>query len=186
MRLFVAIELTAGVRASLETLIGELRPKVPGVKWVRASNLHLTLKFLGETPNDKLSEVIKALEAVRSEEAVHVDVRGTGFFPNAKRGRVFWAGVEASANLVRLAGAVDEAMGSVGFPREEHGYTPHLTLARSGRVPFPAALAEESGKNARREFGTIMAREFRLIESRLKAGGAEYTTVQQFQFATEF
>lgn len=185
MRLFVAIELTAEVRASLEALIGELRRKVPGVKWVRAENLHLTLKFLGETQSEQLSEVAKALATIRSAEAVRVDVRGTGFFPNAKRGRVFWAGVEASENLARLAGAVDEAMVALGFAREEHAYRPHLTLARAGRVPFPAALAEASEKSSGREFGTMVARKFGLIESRLKPGGAEYTTVQQFQFVAE-
>jgi len=140
----------------------------PKAKWVRPENLHVTLKFLGTTEQDKLAAVREALAAIRSPEPVTLEFRGLGFFPNGKRARVFWAGAESTANLRALAGDIDLGMHLLGFPLEERSFTPHLTLARFDPPGLPP-----------------IAREFHLIESRLKPAGAEYTTLQSFPLAPE-
>ena len=181
MRLFVALEIPPGVRESLGEFLAALRALSSQPRWVRADNLHITLKFIGEVQPEKLGDIRVALSAVHSNRSVTLDFRGVGFFPNEKRPRVFWAGVEASANLGRLAGDIDRSLEKLGVPPEKRPFSPHLTLARfepPGLPELRAAIQE----NARREFGSVAAREFHLIESKLKPGGAEYTTLETFPF----
>src|SRR5437016_145008 len=102
----------------------------PKAKWVRPGNLHITLKFIGHIAPEKLDAINASLETVRSGAVVAIEFRGLGFFPNEKRARVLWTGVEASANLTVLAGDVDRALTTVGFAAETREFKPHLTLAR--------------------------------------------------------
>jgi len=183
VRLFVALEIAAAVRDNLATLIEELRNSEPKARWVRQENLHVTLKFFGETPSEKLEEIRRALLAVRSEQPVRLDFRGLGFFPNEKRPRVLWAGMDASPNVPSLAAGIDQALVKLGFPREDRPFTPHLTLARfsSPRVSDKLRIAIQ--QNMARESGRVKTNEFHLIESKLKPSGAEYRRLASFHFA---
>ena len=185
MRLFVALEIPTSIRNALAALIKELRSAAPKVKWVRPENLHVTLKFMGEAAPEKLDAIRAALSGLHSPEVVELRFRGLGFFPNEKRPRVFWAGMEASPNLAYLASGVDKALAALGFPLETREFTPHLTLARFDHPGIPTELRAAVERNTVREFGTLRSGEFHLIESKLKSSGAEYTTLQSFGFAAE-
>jgi 2'-5' RNA ligase len=185
VRLFVALEIPTAVRENLAALIRELRAIAPQAKWVRAENLHVTLKFIGEVSDTKLEAIRTALGGVRSNLPVTLEFRGLGFFPNEKHPRVFWAGIEASTSLKALAADIESAAEKLGIPQEKRPFSPHLTLARfeSPKLtdPFRAAIAA----NVAREFGSLRTNQFHLIESKLKPAGAEYTTLQSFPFAAE-
>jgi RNA 2',3'-cyclic 3'-phosphodiesterase len=183
VRLFVALEIPSAVRDNLAAMIRDLRLLAPQLKLVRAENLHVTLKFIGETPEEKLGAIRGALSSIQSKRSVHLCFRGLGFFPNEKRPSVLWAGTEASANLVALAGDVDRVLEAVGIPRERRAFTPHLTLARLKDSGLPEKLRTKIRQNATRDFGAFNTHEFHLIESKLKPSGAEYTTLQSFSFA---
>ena len=185
MRLFIAIAIPEEIRAAFAALLQEFRAIAPQSKWVRAENLHLTLKFLSETPTEKLGALQTALTSVHSQLPVRLDFRGLGFFPNEKRPRVLWAGMEASANLQALAADVDQAAHRLGFALEERPFTPHLTLARFQPLGLPPKLLGASRARSTMSFGTLAASHFHLTESKLKPTGAEYTTVQTFRFAPE-
>ncbi|MGB9433925.1 MAG: RNA 2',3'-cyclic phosphodiesterase [Candidatus Acidiferrum sp.] len=185
MRLFIAIEIPGAIRNALATFLKELREIAPQVKWVRAENLHVTLKFLGETDGKKLGEIETTLRAIRSSQPITMEFLGLGFFPNEKRPRVFWTGMDSSANLSQLAGAIDHGLHQCGFPLEDRPFLPHLTLARFNPPGLPPKLVAAAKEHGLRSFGSLTAREFHLIESRLKSTGAEYTTVQSFPFVTE-
>ncbi len=185
VRLFIAIEISQDVRAALAALLKEFRAMAPQVKWVRPENMHLTLKFLGETDSSKLTAMQAVLSAIRSSQPNTLHFRGLGFFPNAKRARVLWAGMEASPNLPALATEIDQAMHKLGFPLEDRPFTPHMTLARFQPPGLPPKLAAAAQESASREFGSLIAREFHLIESKLKPAGAEYTTLRSFPFVAE-
>lgn len=185
MRLFIAIEIPGEIRATLTAFLTELRVVAPKVKWVRAENLHITLKFLGNTDTSKLEQIKSALKAIRSPQPVTLQFCGLGFFPSEKHPRVFWTGMESSANLRPLAQDIDNAMHQIGFPPEDRPFTPHLTLARFDPPGLPPSLGTAVGKQASRSFGSLSACEFHLIESKLKSTGAEYTTVQSFPFVAE-
>lgn len=185
MRLFVAIEISTDIRAEFSALLKEFRGMAPQAKWVRAENLHVTLKFLGETQPEKLTALQNGLAAIRSPEPVRLEFHGLGFFPNEKRPRVFWSGMEASANLKSLAEDIDHAAHRLGFPLEERPFTPHLTLARFQPPGSAPKLRELIQGHSAQSFGSQTTSEFHLIESKLKPAGAEYTTVQTVRFAPE-
>ena len=182
MRLFVALQISPAVRESLAEFLATLRALSSQPRWVRAENLHVTLKFIGEVQPEKLGDIRVALSAVHSDRSVTLDFRGVGFFPNEERARVFWAGVEASANLEQLADDIDSASEKLGVPPEKRPFSPHLTLARFEPPGLPEKLRTGIQENARREFGSVATEEFHLIESKLKPGGAEYTTLETFPF----
>jgi 2'-5' RNA ligase len=185
VRLFIAIEIPEEIRKGLESFLAELRGIAPQVKWVRAANLHVTLKFLGHTDAAKLGKIEAALKSIRSSQPVTLEFRGLGFFPNEKRPRVFWAGMTSSANLPALAADIDRATHKLGFPLEDRAFTPHLTLARFDPPGLAPQLAAAIKQHASDSFGSLGTHEFHLIESKLKSTGAEYTTVQSFPFVAE-
>jgi 2'-5' RNA ligase len=183
MRLFVALELPATVRENLGALLESLRAVSPQTRWVRSENLHLTLKFIGEAAETKLAAIRSALAGARSDQPTTVIFRGLGFFPNEKRPRVFWAGIEASPNLKTLAAEIDRATEKLGIPREQRPFSPHLTLARFEPPELPEKLRSAIQENSAREFGSFRTNQYHLIESKLKPSGAEYTTLESFPFA---
>ncbi|HEY6945909.1 MAG TPA: RNA 2',3'-cyclic phosphodiesterase [Candidatus Acidoferrum sp.] len=183
MRLFVALEIPSEVRQNLVTLLVSLRAVTKEPRWVRPENLHVTLKFLGEVAEAKVDAVRSALAVIRSDDAVALEFRGLGFFPNEKQPRVLWAGMEASTNLKTLAGDIEGAMEKLGIPCEKREFSPHLTLARFEHPRLPAAVRKLIADNQQREFGSLQTKEFHLIQSKLKPSGAEYTTLASFRFA---
>ncbi len=185
MRLFIAIEISQTTRSAIASLLKELRVMAPQVKWVRAENLHVTLKFLGGTELAKLGPLQDVLSGLRSTEPVNLEFRGLGFFPNEKRPRVSWAGIQASPNLKALAADIDQTVHRLGFPLEQRPFTPHLTLARLQPPGIPQKLLQAIQEKSAQSFGSLRTGEFHLIESKLKSTGAEYTTLQTFRFATE-
>jgi RNA 2',3'-cyclic 3'-phosphodiesterase len=105
-----------------------------------------------------------------------------GFFPNEKHPRVFWAGIGGSANLKTLAEDIDGALEKLEIPREQRPFSPHLTLARFERPGLPEVLRQAISANMEREFGSLRTNEFRLMQSKPRPSGAEYTTLERFQF----
>jgi RNA 2',3'-cyclic 3'-phosphodiesterase len=190
VRLFVALQIPDSIRNDYAALIDDLRsfdgkasPKK--TKWVRPENLHVTLKFIGQTDPGKLDAIRTALANVHSPQKVRLHFRNIGFFPNAKRPRVVWGGMESSQNLVSLAHDVDQQIATLGFPAEERAFTPHLTLARLDPPGISPELQIAIEKHATREFGELQTSDFHLIESKLKPTGAEYTTLQSFSFISK-
>jgi 2'-5' RNA ligase len=190
VRLFVAVEVPAAIRDDLAALVSELhalesKSSAKRLRWVRPENLHVTLKFIGSVPPEKLDVICAELSRVRSDRPVELRFRGLGFFPSAKRPRVLWAGMAASPNLAAIAGDIDKRLAKLEIPAEERAFTPHLTLARCERSGISPALHAEVEKNSAREFGELRTNKFHLIESKLKPSRAEYTTLQSFVFAAE-
>jgi len=183
VRLFVALEIPSTVRQNLAALLDSLRAITKEPRWVRAENLHVTLKFLGEVPEAKVHPIRTALGEVRSENPVALEFRGLGFFPNEKHPRVLWAGMKAPPNLKTLAEDIEGAVETLGIPRDKRDFSPHLTLARFERPRLPDTLWKLIADNQQRDFGSLRTNEFHLIQSKLKPTGAEYTTVATFQFA---
>jgi 2'-5' RNA ligase len=189
VRLFVALETSPDVRDHLAALMNELRAlesetsaKKP--RWVRAENLHVTLKFIGHIEPAKLDPIRARLGEIRSKAPLDLRFRGLGLFPNARRPRVLWAGIAACENLTSLAGDMDASLATLGIP-PERAFIPHLTLARCGPSGISAALGAALERDSVRDFGELQTNRFHLIESKLKPSGAEYTTLQSFVFTAE-
>jgi RNA 2',3'-cyclic 3'-phosphodiesterase len=191
MRVFIALDIDDAIRARLELFLNGVRGFAPEARWVRPESMHVTLKFIGEKPSDAVEEIKKALGGIRAG-AIEISFRGYGFFPTSKAPRVFWVGIAAGAELAALAKLVDEAAAAIGVPREEHEFSPHLTLARRGGSGAPhrrkgdrensafKRLQEKLAAMRELEFGTMAAREFFLYQSHLMQGGARYTKIARF------
>jgi RNA 2',3'-cyclic 3'-phosphodiesterase len=183
MRLFVAIELSDGVRAALAREQGRLRAlcsRNRDVRWTAPESLHLTLKFLGETPVERVPAVIAALEALRGFEAFELAPNGFGFFPEARHPHVFWAGFDAPPALGELARRVDAALARLGFAPENRAFTPHLTLARFRAPRADPALLKAVETPTSTSLGRFKVDEYFLFESQLLPGGAEHKKLARF------
>jgi 2'-5' RNA ligase len=184
MRVFLAVELSSTVRDRIAALRYEWKPRIQSARWVRPENLHLTLRFLGEVTPSVVSALAETLpQSVRGCQPFRFSLRGGGCFPNVKRPRVVWLGVDPVPDeLRRVHGAVDEAVRRHGFPPEARGFEPHLTIARFKTskmaektvLPLLATLAEC-------DFGETRVSEIVLFESRLSPAEARYHAVARVQ-----
>ena len=180
MRAFIAIDLPDNIRAALRRTQSAFRSAAPAARWTQPEGIHLTIKFLGEVSDWKVREVCESLKKLGEFEAFAIGLKGFGFFPDARRPRVFWVGVEELASLSRLAEQVEQAMQSIGFAGEERAFRPHLTLARF-RVPQPQpTLQALLAQQAEQELGNFQVSELFLFESKLSPQGAEYRKVERF------
>ena len=181
MRLFVAVHLSQEIRDGLASVQDRLRRAQADVSWVKPANLHITLKFLGETEPKRLESIGSALaEAARSAAPFSLVVAGLGTF-GGRIPRVVWAGVrEGVAPLEALAGAVENRLARLGFPKERRGFTGHFTL---GRVRSPRNV--ETLRTAIRHeptemLGSIFVKECVLMQSQLDPTGSIYTALEHF------
>jgi RNA 2',3'-cyclic 3'-phosphodiesterase len=188
VRLFVALDVPAGVRQALGELIDRLRPECRGARWVRSEGIHVTLKFIGHVGDQdtmKIEAIRAALAKIRSPQPVEMRFRAVGFFPSARRPRVAWCGVEGSANLAPLAAGIESALEPLGIGRESRDFSPHLTLARISSPDGVAPLIREAEKLKDADFGVAREAEFHLFDSVTKPTGAEYTKIETYRFAAE-
>lgn len=181
MRLFAGLDLPPDIVANLEELLGRLRPSAR-IQWSPPANLHITTKFVGEWPEERIDELKAVLAGVPRRGAIALRIHGVGFFPNARSPRVFWCGIDAPG-LAELAADTDRATSALGIPAENRPFSPHLTLARiKERInlePLDKAIASLPSL----DFGACEARSFFLYRSQLRPGGSVYTKLAEFALA---
>jgi RNA 2',3'-cyclic 3'-phosphodiesterase len=192
MRLFIALDIDDAIRERIARFEQGVTGFAPDARWAKPESLHVTLKFIGEQPEPAVEQIKQALSTIPAS-AAEIQFRGYGFFPTAKSARVFWIGIEAGPQLAAFASAIDEKMPSLGIPKEDRAFSPHLTLARgAGRSGSPRRsksdatnrtfqhLQEKLAALPTPEFGTMTAREFFLYQSQLSPKGSKYTKLAQF------
>ncbi|MCG6964342.1 MAG: RNA 2',3'-cyclic phosphodiesterase [Acidobacteria bacterium] len=183
IRAFLAFEMPRQVHEVLTGELRELRPALPRARWVRPEGIHLTVKFLGESPPDDLEELVAELVGrLDAAPTVRVSLGGSGFFPSPRRPRVAWVGGRAEG-AERVVAVVEEAASGRGWEAERRSWSPHLTVARL-RDPWPPSAVEQfldwGGKLA---FEPFVCSELVLFSSRLQPGGAVYTPLRRLQLA---
>ena len=177
MRLFVGLDLPGEVVRNLEALLGRLRSSAR-INWSPPANLHITTKFIGEWPEERLGELKASLAAVAGPP-IPVRVHHVGFFPNPHAPRIFWCGIEAPG-LEALAAATDHAAAALGIPAETRPFSPHLTLARIKERLNLQPLREAIAALPSLEFGSFEARSYFLYQSVLRPSGSVYTKLAEF------
>ncbi len=174
IRLFVALPLPDEVRERLSRLAAGL----PGAKWIKSENYHVTLRFIGEVPEDTAHDVDAALDTVTTQP-FPVTLDGLGTFGRGHMAKTLWVGVRPSDPLRHLRDKVESALVRAGLPPEERKFTPHVTLARLGDTP-EAKLAAYLGANGMFLAGPIQAERFVLFESVLGKGGSAYHELRSY------
>ena len=175
MRLFTAIDIDPEVRNKLAGLLSRLRPFAK-LSWTTPDRMHITTKFIGEWPDDRLEEMKRTLASVGSPGCFEIGIRSLGWFPNARYPRVFWVGVRGGAPLQSLAHATEEAVFELGVAREDRAYSPHLTLARIRETVPLDALRREVDSLGEVDFGIVKPSAFYLYLSR----AGRYTKLADF------
>jgi 2'-5' RNA ligase len=180
MRTFIAIELPERIKGEIGQLQVALKKTGAFVSWVKPGNIHVTLKFLGEVPEEKIDEVFSATErAVEGIKGFSMSLKGTGGFPNLRRPRVIWIGTGSGGEeLSRLAERMEQEMEKIGFPKENRRFSPHFTI---GRVKSSKNIEGLAGKVESVEFQTeeIPVTEVVVMKSQLHPAGAIYTPMKK-------
>lgn len=184
-RTFVAVFPPAEVVATVGEALAALRASTAGMKWVRASNLHYTLRFLGPLLPPRVEAARCAVVAVAAATSpFRIRLGGPGAFPGLKRPRILWLGAaEGAAALASLAGGVEQALARQGFVHAERPFTPHLTVARVGEF-LPHAQPLIATFLASRALDLdFEVREVELMASTLAAGGSRYEALERAPLA---
>ena len=187
MRLFIALEISEPARREVARRLAGVRDRLPNARWVDPANLHLTLVFLGEVPDDRVPSLAERLrEAFAPFPRLPVRISGAGTFPPGRPARVAWLGLDAPGDLARLqAAATQAAVEAVGHEPEDREYRAHITLARcpapwrrDASDRFVAAFPGEIGPPFVVEHGVLM-------QSKLSPKGARYQVVAELPLAGE-
>ncbi len=190
IRAFIAIELPEELRQHLGDIekqiqagAGEAARKA--VRWVPASNLHLTLKFLGEVSTANVQALSRMLQTEAGKhQRFDMTIAELGAFPNLRRPRVIWVGSQAPEALTVLQKAIEAETRRLGYPAEERPFSPHLTLGRISQNARPdevSQVARALGEMKIGEIGRVHIDRMHLFQSDLRPSGAVYTSLYQFE-----
>lgn len=168
MRLFVAITLPEDVRARL----GALANGLPGARWIKPENLHLTLRFLGEIDNGAAADVDTSLAGLRAP-GFALTLKGLGHFGEGRKLRALWVGVDPNSELMRLQEKIEQALQRMGLPPEGRKFKPHVSLARFNSNPGRRLQQYLTEHNLVR-LGPIEVDSFELYSSFRSAEGSIY------------
>jgi 2'-5' RNA ligase len=179
VRLFIGIEVPEARKRSIEKAIQQLRLDLPNAKWVPRENWHVTLKFLGEVSEERVSEVSEIVAlATAKKSSLETHLTEIGSFPTKTRTRVLWVGlVDPEHAMAHLAARLEKKLGKAGFRQESRDLHPHLTLAR---FRVPERIAEVIEKNGPYAFDKTPfdVEEVVLFRSHIGRGGARYEPLE--------
>lgn len=182
VRLFFGFELPRDViriSRELRTLVGD--PKKT-VRWVPTHNIHLTLRYLGPTPDSAVAGIVSAAESGLADmRTMQITLAGTGVFPAPTRPRVLWLGVDGDIETVQqMEGAIHGLVEPLGFPKEPRDYVPHVTL---GRVRYPQKVPPDVSMFLQAEYQPVdcSLEVLNLYESRVGERGVSYVPLASFQ-----
>ena len=189
MRLFVAVELSRSVRESALEAIAILEPRLDRtirLRWVSADQMHLTVRFIGPVPDDRIPVLLAALAPPMPLEPFDIELDGCGVFPRSGSPRVIWIGLsQGLGQLQAMHEEFNRRLGTLGFAPEDRPFTPHLTLARIKEIGAPASrllrdlVRDVQPRNARCRIDSAT-----VFRSDLSPRGSRYTAVQHVSLTT--
>jgi 2'-5' RNA ligase len=182
MRCFVALDLDEAIRAKLVSAQRLFRDLPGKMAWVKPEQMHLTIKFLGDVPDEKLNPAAKLIEQCTQQvEAFDFSIGKLGAFPPSGRQiRVLWVGVDAPPDLTKLNELCEQAFVALDIPPETRMFSPHLTIARIKYTAQAEAFRRIITQHADFAIGTQLADRVVLYASELRPAGAVHTPLAAF------
>lgn len=178
-RAFIALPCPGELKKGMLGIQGSVG-KWGKMKLVEPENIHLTLKFLGEVEDNKINDLIGALESISENRKFNISLRGVGAFPSPGYARVLWVGVdEGSDRLGGIQREIDDKLSPHGFERDKK-FHPHFTLARIRYIDRDK-ITRFLQDNSRLYLGEFTAKEIHLMESRLSPKGPVYSIIHAFE-----
>ena len=179
-RIFAAVKIIPD--EELDKLLKHLQTALAKdkIKWVEPWNLHITLKFFGETPEEKVHEIAKALENMAHPPAFSLQCSETGIFGSTYKPRVIWLGINENKQLAMLGNEISHAIQSLGYEPDRQNFLPHLTLGRINFLNDKKYFQQIISAN--RSFASVPQKvsAFHLYESKLKQNGPEYNIIKSY------
>lgn len=186
IRCFIAVKLPEGIRRSIADLIAWLRNTGTGVAWVPADNIHLTLKFLGNTDQALIPQIKHGISKKLSLcSPFYIKIVGVGCFPSEKHPKVLWLGLKNTEVLGSISKEIDALVTGYGFPPEDRPYSPHLTIGRVRSQKGNAEMLRRFAEFREADFGELEVRSIHIMKSELKPAGAKYTSLAEIPIGTE-
>ncbi|MFQ6109005.1 MAG: RNA 2',3'-cyclic phosphodiesterase [Candidatus Aminicenantales bacterium] len=182
MRTFIAIDFDERIKDRLSSFLRELERVSQNIRWVKPEGMHLTLKFLGEVEEEKISGIESALDRIASAfSPFTLQLRGAGTFPHGRKSpRVIWVGIHENPILKSLQAKIEAGFEELGFPKEKREFHPHLTLGRVKAHSLVGGIFPLLEKNKESDFGKMDVRKITLFKSLLRPSGAEYRIISEF------
>ena len=184
-RLFIAIDTPPPALSAMIAARNELRTVRADVKWEPGDKLHCTLKFLGDTPTEKVAPLTAALHTLsQATPPITIAYGGLGVFPARGEPRIIWAGInDRAGQLARLAASIDELAAGFGYEKDRRGFQPHVTL---GRVKGTRGIRELLGTLETVTFDCppVQIHEILLVSSELRPSGSVYTVAARCALGT--
>jgi RNA 2',3'-cyclic 3'-phosphodiesterase len=187
-RTFIAVDVSADIRAAAIALQDSLAKSAGDVNWAAPESMHVTLHFLGEVDDRELHAVCRVVkEVAATEPPFPLGVSGVGAFPTPRRPKILWAGItEGAVQLKRLYDKLEEKLLELGcYRQEERGYTPHLTLGRVKRDAESFALARELPKHLAWDGGRTVVNEVLVYSSVRERDGPVHSVIGRGELAGE-
>jgi RNA 2',3'-cyclic 3'-phosphodiesterase len=181
-RTFFAVDVLPDI--IIKDLIAEAKGFLSGekIKWVDTDSLHLTLKFLGDTPEEVIQPIVKKLQQqLKNIQVMQLDLSSLGLFKNLHDPRVLWMGIKPNPALEKAAHILDESMLSFGFQGEGKEFRPHLTLGRIKEIKKTNRLGNLIERYRNVSFGKAKISEIIFYESLLRSEGPVYIPLSKFQ-----
>jgi len=178
--------VSSGLSAEIGGCIEDLKRTNADISWVRAANLHITLKFLGDTEEDRIRAIEEGLARVSGVcRSFSLRFSGVGTFPGGKRPRVVWVDAEDSQGLTILKQIVEDKLASIGIVSDDRPFSPHLTIGRVRSLRNLPSLLRAMEELNDRDFGMMDVQAFSLMRSTLRPTGAEYSPIKEFPLQKE-
>ena len=180
IRTFIAVPLPETLKREVDKLIVSLRPLADGITWVRAGNLHFTLRFLGDIPANSVATLNDSIEqSLHRLTPFSIRLAGLGCFPNMRRPRVIWLDAVGEIEaMTRLASEIEAACLRAGFGPSDKPFSAHLTI---GRVKIPRGLEQLMAKmqSIKAEFEPFVVDRIIIYKSDLSPRGPTYTALRE-------
>ncbi len=180
-RLFAAIKVhpSEGFLSRYYSLKRNLKDEK--IRWVDPENIHITLKFFGETPEHHIPAINAALQqSAAGHAAFDLSITSTGIFGSSYQPKVIWFGIEPHEDIIRLSESILTELEKTGIERDRQNFVPHLTIARIKQLEDKKYFQKVIDHNKEDFIQKEEVNEFHLFESMLKPGGAEYTVIGSY------
>ncbi|MEW6183058.1 MAG: RNA 2',3'-cyclic phosphodiesterase [Bacillota bacterium] len=183
LRLFWAVTLPASVKEAVAAVQTSFRKLTLDVKWVETGNLHITVRFLGDTDRNLVATLVDDVaRKITGFRGFALSLGGAGVFPSIRKPRVLWVGLQSFGPLVELHRLVEETVVPLGFSPDDKPFSPHVTIGRFRSTNNTTALGPKIEEAGQQKLGEIKVDGIDLMSSRLRPSGAVYTTVRRVSF----